>query len=279
MDSHARPVSVPPLFALVAEDEPAMLSLNAGFLRQKGFDVTEASDGERAWALAGTGRFDLVLLDVMMPGMSGWEVCKRIKNTPATRGTAVVMLTGIGETLNDMTSSLFSADAWLNKPYDFGELERKLRKALAKFGKEMPDGGSAFYADNDEPPPSLPPEDVVGAGFGPSVRKAQERKPAKKAAPKASAENTAAPKKPAPKKAAPKKAAPKKAAPKKAAPKKPAPKKAAPKKPAPKKAAPKKAAPKKAAPKKAAPKKRANQKAAPAKKSTAKSASRKKPKR
>ena len=233
-----------------------MLSLNAGFLRQKGFDVTEASDGERAWTLAEDGEFDLVLLDVMMPGMSGWEVCKRVKNNPSSAKTAVVMLTGIGETLNDMTSSLFAADAWLNKPYDFGELERKLREALARYGKDMPDGGSALYAKNDEPPPSLPTEAL--ADFGPAVRKTSVRvggsaPVTKKATPKAA--KKAAPKKaaPAPKKAAPKKAA-KKAAPKKAAPKKAA-KKAAPKKAAPKKAA-KKAAPKRAA-KRAAPKKKA----------------------
>ncbi len=254
------------LRALVAEDEPAMLSLNATFLRQKGFDVTEASDGEKAWSFAENGGFDLVLLDVMMPGMSGWEVCKRIKNTPATRRTAVVMLTGIGETLNDMTSSLFSADAWLNKPYDFGELERKLREALGKFGKRMPDGGSDFYEDNDEPPPSLPVEDVNASG--PSVRKAAVRATAPKA-------KTVPPKK-APKKAAKKKSAPKKAAAKKAAPKKPPAKKAAPKKAAPKKKAaakkaPKKAATKKAAPKKSAPKKSAKKKT---KKSSAKKSSR-----
>ena len=209
-----------------------MLSLNAGFLRQKGFDVTEASDGERAWSLAEDGAFDLVLLDVMMPGMSGWEVCKRVKNNPSSAQTAVVMLTGIGETLNDMTSSLFAADAWLNKPYDFGELERKLREALARYGKDMPDGGSALYAKNDEPPPSLPTE-----ALGPAVRKASPQK----AAPKKAAPKQAAPKKAAPKKAAAKKAAPKKAAPKKAAPKKAASKKAAPKKPA-KKTAPQKSA-------------------------------------
>lgn len=227
-----------------------MLSLNAGFLRQKGFDVTEASDGEQAWTLAEEGKFDLVLLDVMMPGMSGWEVCKRIKNTASSKGTAVVMLTGIGETLNDMTSSLFAADAWLNKPYDFTELERKLREALVRYDKDMPDGGSAFYLRNDGPPPSLPAEDL-----GPALKKAGSKKAAsKKAAPKKAAPKKAAP---AAKKAAPKKAAPaaKKAAP---APKKPAPKKPAPKKPAPKKAAPKKAVPaaKKAAPKKPAPKRR-----------------------
>ena len=275
----------------MAEDEPAMLNLNATFLREKGFDVTEASDGEKAWTLAESGAFDLVLLDVMMPGMSGWEVCKRIKNTTSTRGTAVVMLTGIGETLNDMTSSLFSADAWLNKPYDWMELGRKLREALGKFGKRMPDGGSDYYADNDEPPPSFPPEgfspdrdDEISDAAGPSVHKAQARSagaqarsagaqarsagpttrrtptaPAKKkgGAKKAKPPVKAAPaaKAPAKKKAAPakKKAAPKKAAPKKAAPKKAAPKKAAPKKAAPKKtAAAKKPTPKKSAPKKSA---------------------------
>jgi CheY-like chemotaxis protein len=265
---HVSPVTTSTLRALVAEDEPAMLSLNAGFLRQKGFDVTEASDGEKAWTFAENGAFDLVLLDVMMPGMSGWEVCKRIKNTAATRRTAVVMLTGIGETLNDMTSSLFSADAWLNKPYDFGELERKLREALGKFGKRMPDGGSDFYEDNDEPPPSLPVEDMNASG--PSVRKAAVRA----AAPKA---KSVPPKKASPPKAAKKKAAPKKAAKKKAAPKKAAKKTAAPKKAAPKKAPAKKAPKaKKAAPKKAAPKKKAGPKAAKkqAKKSSAKKRSR-----
>ena len=238
-----------------------MLSLNAGFLRQKGFDVTEASDGERAWTLAEDGEFDLVLLDVMMPGMSGWEVCKRVKNNPSSAKTAVVMLTGIGETLNDMTSSLFAADAWLNKPYDFGELERKLREALARYGKDMPDGGSALYAKNDEPPPSLPTEAL--ADFGPAVRKTSVRvggsaPVTKKATPKAA--KKAAPKKaaPAPKKAAPKKAAPKKAA-KKAAPKKAAPKKAA-KKAAPKRAAKRAAPKKKAAPQKSAKKASLNKK-------------------
>jgi DNA-binding response OmpR family regulator len=189
---------------LVAEDEPAMLNMNANFLRERGFDVTEASDGEMAWSLAGRGGFDLVLLDVMMPGMSGWEVCKRIKTSPQSKDTAVVMLTGIGETMNDMTSPLFSADTWLNKPFDFRELERKIGEALAMHGKSSPS-------------PAKP-------------KKPAPAPPAAKAAPKKAAPKKAAPKKAAPKKAAPKKAAPKKAATKKAAPKKAAPKKAAPKK-------------------------------------------------
>jgi DNA-binding response OmpR family regulator len=218
-----------PIRILVADDEPAMLSLNANFLRQKGYDVTEASDGETAWALAGLGGFDLLLLDVMMPGMSGWEVCKRVKQTAATKDTAVVMLTGMGETLNDMNSPLFSADAWLDKPFDFSELERKIRETLAHYGKKVPD----------------PLHTVASLG--------EHHAPGAKSAPKGSTAKAA--KKPAPKKPAPKKPAPKKPAPKKPAPKKPAPKKPAPKKPAAKPAAKKPAAKKPAAKKPAAKKK------------------------
>ena len=127
---------------LVAEDEPAMLSLVARHLRRLGFSVTEASDGDAAWEVAQQVHPDLVLLDVMMPGMSGWEVCKHLKGDDFSaapfRKTGVVMLTGIGDNLNEMTSPLFEADAWLNKPFYFPDLERKIRETLGKYGHAMP---------------------------------------------------------------------------------------------------------------------------------------------
>src|SRR4051812_13515868 len=94
------------LKVLIAEDEPAMLSLVARHVRGLGFSVVEASEGDAAWDLAQEHRPDLVLLDVMMPGMSGWEVCKRIKgaaHATTFARTGVIMLTGIGENLNDLT--------------------------------------------------------------------------------------------------------------------------------------------------------------------------------
>ncbi len=166
-----------PVRILVADDEPAMLSLNANFLRQLGVDVTEASDGEAAWKLAMGGDFDLLLLDVMMPGMSGWEVCKRVKQTPSSQGTAVVMLTGMGETLNDMNSPLFSADAWLDKPFDFTELERKIRETLDAYGKAAPKKAA---------PKKAAPKKAAAAAPKPSAKKPAAKKaaPAKKASPK-----------------------------------------------------------------------------------------------
>ncbi len=85
---------------LVADDEPSMLELVAQHLKtleDPQLVVIEASDGEQAWKLAREHLPDLVVLDVMMPGMSGWEVCRKIREDVALAHTGVVMLTGIGE--------------------------------------------------------------------------------------------------------------------------------------------------------------------------------------
>src|SRR5262245_41190146 len=187
-----------PLKVLIAEDEPAMLSLVARHVRSLGFSVIEASEGDVAWELAQKHRPNLVILDVMMPGMSGWEVCKRLKG-PSADGqfarTGVIMLTGIGENLNDMTSPLFAADAWLNKPFDFNDLDAKIREPL---------GGCAR-----EPPPE------AGAPAAPAKKAAEKRAVAKRPAAKKPAVKKPAAKKPAAKKPAAKKPAAKKPAAKK----------------------------------------------------------------
>jgi len=118
-----------------------MLSLVGRHIKELGFSLVEAPDGDVAWELAQKHHPDLVILDVMMPGMSGWEVCKRLKSTRESGDfarTGVIMLTGIGENLNEMTSPLYAADAWLNKPFDFAELDRRIGEVLAHYGKQMP---------------------------------------------------------------------------------------------------------------------------------------------
>ena len=218
------------LKVLIAEDEPSMLSLVARHVRGMGFSVVEASDGDAAWELAQAQAPDLVILDVMMPGMSGWEVCKRIKSHGGGKefaSTGVIMLTGIGENLNDMTSPLFAADTWLNKPFDFADLESRIHETLAKYHKaRAPEGGAST--------PAAPTE----AATQPAARKPSAKKSvARKAAVKKPAAKKAAAKKAPAKKAPAKKAAAKKAAAKKAPAKKAAAKKAAAKKPAAKKRA------------------------------------------
>src|SRR6476469_95582 len=117
---------------LVADDEPSMLALVGQHIKTMGYEVLEASDGEQAWSLAQEHLPDLVILDVMMPGMSGWEVCRKIREDIALAHTAIIMLTGIGENLNELTSPLYGADSFIDKPFAFPELDEKVRGALTK---------------------------------------------------------------------------------------------------------------------------------------------------
>src|SRR4051794_36888626 len=117
---------------LIADDEPGMLALVAQHIKRMGYTVLEASDGEQAWALAQEHLPDLVILDVMMPGMSGWEVCRKIRDDVALAHTGIVMLTGIGENLKELTSPLYGADSYIDKPFEFSELDSKVRGTLAK---------------------------------------------------------------------------------------------------------------------------------------------------
>jgi DNA-binding response OmpR family regulator len=117
---------------LVADDEPSTLAVLAAHLTAKGYRVLEASDGDHAWELAHEHLPDLVVLDVMMPGMSGWEVCRKVREAVSLAHTGVVMLTGIGENLNQMTSPLYGADAYVDKPFQFSELDRKIEQTLAR---------------------------------------------------------------------------------------------------------------------------------------------------
>ena len=200
-----------------------MLELVARHLRTMSdpkLEVIQASDGEEAWRLAQQHLPDLVVLDVMMPGMSGWEVCRKIREDIALAHTGVVMLTGIGENLNQMTSPLYGADAYIDKPFEFDDFDDKVRDTLK--GREGQRIGVDRPAMNGTSGAAKPA--AVGGAKTPAKKKAAA--PAKKKA-AAPAKKKAAPAK---KKAAPakKKAAPAK---KKAAPaKKPAPKKAAKKK-------------------------------------------------
>jgi DNA-binding response OmpR family regulator len=126
--------SAPPV-VLVADDEPTMLELVARHLRSRDWpklEVIEASDGDEAWKLARERLPDLVVLDVMMPGMSGWEVCRKIRQDASLAHTGVVMLTGIGENLNEATSPLFGADEYIDKPFDLEQLDERIASVLER---------------------------------------------------------------------------------------------------------------------------------------------------
>ncbi len=117
---------------LVADDDPEILSLLTMRLRSRGYDVVEAVDGENALEVARDKKPDLVLLDVMMPQKNGWEVARELKQDPETREIGIVMLTAIGEKMNEMTSPLYGADAFIDKPFEFDHLEKTIAGVLEK---------------------------------------------------------------------------------------------------------------------------------------------------
>ena len=116
---------------LVVDDDPEIVTMLSLRLGKRGYRVLTAIDGVAALATAKKDHPDLVILDVMMPGKNGWEVARALRQDPATGKIKVVMLTAIGESVNEMTSPLYGADAHLDKPFEFEKLEQTLHELLA----------------------------------------------------------------------------------------------------------------------------------------------------
>jgi DNA-binding response OmpR family regulator len=115
---------------LIADDDPEILTMLGIRLSKKGYEVLEAVDGNQTLSMAHEHHPDLVLLDVMMPGKNGWEVAKELRADDTFANVGIVMLTAIGEKVNEMTSPLYGADAYVDKPFDFSDLEAKIKRVL-----------------------------------------------------------------------------------------------------------------------------------------------------
>ena len=115
---------------LVVDDDPEIVSMLSTRLTARGYKVSSAGDGHRALELAKRERPDLVLLDVMMPGKSGWEVARALKQDPVTQSIKIVMVTAIGAQVNEITSPLYGADAHIDKPFEFERLENVISQLV-----------------------------------------------------------------------------------------------------------------------------------------------------
>ena len=127
---------------LLVEDEPAQRAVLAYNLKSEGFEVIEAEDGEEALVMAQESVPDLVLLDWMLPHVSGLEVCRRLKSGKATRALPVIMLSARSEELDKVRGLETGADDYMVKPYSVAELMARVRKELrrtrpASVGEEL----------------------------------------------------------------------------------------------------------------------------------------------
>jgi len=119
-----------PASILVVDDDPEIVAMLSTRLGKRGYKISTAGDGNRAIELAKREKPDLVLLDVMMPGKSGWEVARVLKQDPLTQTVKIVMVTAIGEKTNEITAPIYGADAHVDKPFEFDKLERVIGQLL-----------------------------------------------------------------------------------------------------------------------------------------------------
>jgi DNA-binding response OmpR family regulator len=116
---------------LIVDDEPSIVISLEYLMKREGFEVSVAADGEAALAAVAAGPPDLVILDVMMPKLNGFEVCQRLRAEPAWRGVRVLMLTAKGRESELQKGLSLGADAYVTKPFSTRDLVAEVRRLLA----------------------------------------------------------------------------------------------------------------------------------------------------
>jgi len=115
---------------LIVDDEPAIRDVVATALSFQGHEVLQADDGYRALSLCGEERLDLIVLDVMMPGIDGYEVCRRLR--AASNTTPIIFLTAKDETDDRIAGFVAGADDYLPKPFNIDELALRVTAVLRR---------------------------------------------------------------------------------------------------------------------------------------------------
>jgi len=119
---------------LAVEDEPDVANLVRYHLEKSGYDVRLATSGPDAIRQAREGRPGLILLDLMLPGLNGWEVCRRLKATPETRHIPVIMLTARSDEGDKILGFELGADDYVTKPFSPRELLARVRAVARRNG-------------------------------------------------------------------------------------------------------------------------------------------------
>ena len=124
---------------LLVEDEPAQREVLAYNLEAEGFAVRRAENGEEAMMLIAEAAPDLIILDWMMPLMSGIEVCRQLKTRPETRAIPIIMLSARSEEVDTVRGLETGADDYIHKPFKPKELVARVRARLRRQPEERPD--------------------------------------------------------------------------------------------------------------------------------------------
>jgi signal transduction histidine kinase len=140
------PCDAAPADILIVDDTPANLQLLGGMLKERGHKVRPVSDGKMALQVAHTAPPDLILLDINMPGMNGYEVCAQLKRAERTRDVPVIFISALTETLDKVMAFAVGGVDYVTKPFQFEEVDarvachlslRRLQVALAQRNEEL----------------------------------------------------------------------------------------------------------------------------------------------
>ncbi|CAM5716541.1 Regulator of RpoS [Streptomyces violaceorubidus] len=148
---------------LIVEDEERIASFVEKGLRANGFTTTAVADGDAAYEYALTGGFDLVVLDIGLPGRDGFTVLRELREARVT--TPVIVLTARDSVRDTVAGLEGGADDWMTKPFRFEELLARVRLRLAYGGQGT--GGDGAEVGVAQPRPAHPPGPRPGPHGGP----------------------------------------------------------------------------------------------------------------
>jgi DNA-binding response OmpR family regulator len=127
---------------LIVDDEPRIVRIVQAYLERDGYQVLTASDGQTALATVRREQPDLLVLDLMLPEVSGWDVCRALRRDPATEALPIIMLTARDEPSDRIVGLELGADDYLVKPFDPNELVARVHAVLRR--AERTAGGGAL---------------------------------------------------------------------------------------------------------------------------------------
>ena len=132
-------IPAPPRVLIVEDEDNIALALST-VLGREGWDLTRIEDGAAALEEIRANRPDLVILDVMLPSVSGYEICQQIRLDPALAGTRILMMTARGNAMERRKGLALGADGFIAKPFDLRELMGQARALLAQPAEAQDDG-------------------------------------------------------------------------------------------------------------------------------------------
>jgi DNA-binding response OmpR family regulator len=115
---------------LIVDDEPSIIVPVQFLMEQKGFDVMIAFSGEEAMEIIAKKRVDLILLDIMLPVIDGFEVCQRVRENPRWNKIKIILLTALGSDANVEKGLALGADAYITKPFSNIQIVSKVKELL-----------------------------------------------------------------------------------------------------------------------------------------------------